>query len=172
MNNYYDEPNNEQKNEPVSGSNPYGEPVQNPYVNKHTDEYSYEEISPAGQPYMNDGYTTPVSETVYTQATPQKTGLAVAALVLGIIALVTSCFGFNIIIGIVGIIFAAVYLAKKQSARRGMAIAGLVLSIISIAVFVILVILLVVFALSGTYAMFMSDPLYQEMYNDILMEMY
>lgn len=121
---------------------------------------------------MNDGYTTPVSETVYTQATPQKTGLAVAALVLGIIALVTSCFGFNIIIGIVGIIFAAVYLAKKQSARRGMAIAGLVLSIISIAVFVILVILLVVFALSGTYAMFMSDPLYQEMYNDILMEMY
>lgn len=170
MDNFYNEPN---KDEQVSGGNPYGEPEQNPYVNKQAEEYSYEEIPPTGQPNMDPGYTTPVTETVYTkQATPEKTGLAVAALVLGIIAIVTSCFGFNIIIAIIGIIFAAVYLAKKQSARRGMAIAGLVLSIISIAVFVIMVILVVVFAVSGVLGMFMSDPLYQEMYNEILMEMY
>lgn len=148
MDNFYNEPNKEQN-----------------------DEYTYgeAEVLPTYNPNPNpDGGPTPV----YTDAVQPKTGLAVAALVLGIIAIVTSCFGFNIIIGIIGIIFAAVYLSKKQPARRGMAIAGLVLSIISIAVFVIMVILVVVFAVSGALGMFMSDPLYQEMYNEIMMEMY
>lgn len=155
MDNFYNEPNKEQNNEYT-----YGE---------SESTYTEAEVLPTYNPNPNpNGGPTPV----YTDVAQPKTGLAVAALVLGIIAIVTSCFGFNIIIGIIGIIFAAVYLSKKQPARRGMAIAGLVLSIISIAVFVIMVILVVAFTLSGAFGMFMSDPMYQEMYNEIMMEMY
>lgn len=158
-NNIYNEP---KQDEPIQNGNPYGEPVQNPYVNKTADDYSYEEIPPTGQPNMDPVYTAP--------PVPEKTGLAVASLVLGIIALVLSCFGINIIIGIVAIILGAVYLAKKQASRRGMAIAGLVLGIISIAIFILMVVLVVVFMFTGMGGLY--GDMYNEIYNDVLNEMY
>lgn len=141
MDNNYKEPMN---NEPVQEGNPYGEPVQNPYVETEPVEYTYSGDVP--------------------EQKPAKTGLAVAALVLGIISVVLSCLGFNIIIAIVAIILGAVYLSKKQPEKRGMAIAGIVLGIVSIALFVLLVVLTVVFA----FGMLATDPLYTEMYNEIL----
>lgn len=62
--------------------------------------------------------------------------MAVASLVLGIVALVISVFfaGLNwlgIIIGIIGIILGA--LGKKDEEKKGLATAGLVMSIIAVA---------------------------------------
>lgn len=172
-NNIYNEP---RQDEPIQGGNPYGEPVQNPYVNKVADEYSYEEIPPTGQPNMDPVYNPQpnMNQTYGQPPQPQKTGLAVAALVLGIIAIVLSCFGINIIFAVVAIILGAVYLAKKQAARRGMAIAGLVLGIISIVVFILMVVLVVVFMFTGMGGLYgdLYTEIYDEMYYDILDEMY
>ena len=153
-NNNYNEP---RQDESTQNSNPYGAPVENPYVNKQEEYAAYEEIPPTGQPNMEPVYTAPQQ--------PEKTGLAVASLVLGIISVVISCMGVNIILAVIAIILGAVYLSKKQAARRGMAIAGLVLGIVSIAIFILLVVLATVFMLSGI-------GLYGDMYNEILNGMY
>ena len=71
----------------------------------------------------------------------RRTKMGVASLVIGIIALVISIFlaGFNwfgVILGIIGIILGA--LGRKNPAKKGVATAGLVLSIIAVALGVIL----------------------------------
>ena len=122
--------------------------------------YSYEEFPPKGQTEQQTNY--------YQPEPAPKTGFAIASLVLGIVSIVISCLGYNIITAVLAIVFGALYLSKKQPQRRGMAIAGLVLGIISIAIFVIFIIVVVVMAVG----MFTSDPLYSEMYNEILNGMY
>lgn len=67
--------------------------------------------------------------------------MAIASLVLGIIALVLTLIvpgmgWIGVLIGIVGIILAAI--AKKQGVKSGAATAGLVLSIIAVALSLIL----------------------------------
>lgn len=124
--------------------------------------YTYEELPPTGQQMPEQTYYEPQKQ--------EKTGLALAALILGIISLVVSCMGFNIIVAIIAIILGAVYLSKKQQARRGMAIAGLVLGIISIALFVLMVVLIVVFMFTGMGGLY--GDIYNEMYNEILNGMY
>ena len=61
--------------------------------------------------------------------------MGIASLVLGIIALILSFFGvfgwLSAILGIVGIILGAV--GRKDASKRGVATAGLVLSIIAVA---------------------------------------
>lgn len=71
----------------------------------------------------------------------QGAGFAIASLVLGIVSIVLFCASVNIVTGILGIIFGAVYLAKKYPEKRGMAMAGLILSIISIALYVLLLVI-------------------------------
>ena len=71
----------------------------------------------------------------------QGSGFAIASLVLGIVSIVLFCASINIVTGILGIIFGAIYLVKKYPEKRGMALAGLILSIISIALYVILLII-------------------------------
>lgn len=67
----------------------------------------------------------------------QSKGLSIASMVLGIIALVFFCFVYICIpCGIISIILGGIALATKK-AGKGMAIAGLVCSIIGIAIYVI-----------------------------------
>jgi hypothetical protein len=68
-------------------------------------------------------------------------GLAIASMVLGIVALVLSCCFYYISIpcAIIGVILGAVALSKK-SAGKGMAIAGLVCSIISLVPAIIMIV--------------------------------
>lgn len=69
--------------------------------------------------------------------TNESKGLSIASMVLGIIALVFFCFVYICIpCGIISIILGGVALATKK-AGKGMAIAGLVCSIIGIAIYVI-----------------------------------
>lgn len=72
-----------------------------------------------------------------------KHGLAIASLVLGIIsAVLACCYGLGFFTGIVGIVLAAV--AKKSGNKEGMTTAGLVLSIIAVALNIVSFILIVV----------------------------
>lgn len=64
-------------------------------------------------------------------------GFAVASLIFGIISLVLFCTTVNIITAVLGIVFSAIYLSRGHMEKRGMAIAGLVLSIVSIALWVL-----------------------------------
>ena len=64
---------------------------------------------------------------------PKKTGLATAALVLGILALITTLILINYVFGLLALIFAIVYLCKKgKKYAKGRAIAGLVCALVSI----------------------------------------
>lgn len=72
-----------------------------------------------------------------TQNTQPSKGLSIASMVLGIIALVLFCIPYVCIpCGLIGLILGGVALATKK-AGKGMAIAGLVCSIIGIAIYVI-----------------------------------
>ncbi|HET7521935.1 MAG TPA: DUF4190 domain-containing protein [Bacillales bacterium] len=75
---------------------------------------------------------TPIDEQPNAAAATEPNGMAVTSLVLGIIALVFVWFPFlSWILGILGIIFGGVGVTKPS--KKGMAKAGLVLSIITIA---------------------------------------
>ena len=76
-----------------------------------------------------------MNETTYEQ--PQanvKTGAATAALVLGIIALITTLFLVNYIFGLIAIICAVVFLIKSRGVKAGKAkaITGLALASVSV----------------------------------------
>ncbi len=66
-----------------------------------------------------------------------QNGLGTAALVLGIIGLLTSWFGLGAILGLVAIILGVLALGKvkrREASNRGSAIAGIVLGVLSIVV--------------------------------------
>lgn len=64
-----------------------------------------------------------------------KNGLATGALVLGILALLTTLVFINYIFGIIGLILGIVYLVKKgEKKAKGRAIAGLICTVISLVV--------------------------------------
>ena len=79
-------------------------------------------------------------------------GLSIASMVLGIASLVLMCFipYLPVVTAIIGIVLGAIAL-KNNAGGRGMAIAGLVLSIIVVVLYVIALILVAVGAsfLSG-----------------------
>lgn len=68
----------------------------------------------------------------------KSSGLAIAAMILGIAGLVLSCLYIGIFPCIVGLILAAVVLATKGEGKR-MAVAGLVTSIVGIVVFLFVI---------------------------------
>jgi hypothetical protein len=71
----------------------------------------------------------------------EKKGLAIASMVLGITSIVPGwCIPyFPFILGLIGVILGGVSLSKKQGGK-GMAIAGLVTSIISLVIYLIILI--------------------------------
>jgi hypothetical protein len=82
---------------------------------------------------------------------PRTNGKSIAALVLGILAIVLPYIGF--LIGIIAIIFASISLKeikRNQEQGRGMAIAGLVCGIVGTSIY-LLIILFLVFALASFY---------------------
>jgi hypothetical protein len=96
-------------------------------------------------PYQSYGYPYPMMP-MPQQELPK--GMAIAAMVLGIVGLCTSIFYIGGVIGIVGLVFSIIALRSANRGRtggRGMAIAGLVTSIIAIVVNTIEIIVIVWF---------------------------
>lgn len=67
-------------------------------------------------------------------------GLAVGSMVLGILSLVSSCFGFSVILAIISLALGGTSL-KGNRQGRGMATAGVVCSVFTLVVFFMLVII-------------------------------
>jgi len=100
-----------------------------------------EEVVEEQPVYETPVYEAPAGETpVYEQAAPQepkkaKKGFATACLVFGIFAFITTLFLVNYVFGLLSLIFGIVYLAKKADIKpKGKAIAGIVLTVISLVV--------------------------------------
>lgn len=132
-----------------NGSAPYGQ--QQGYQNGPNPNY----YGPQN-PYQQQGYQkgpapnyygpqNPYQQNIQNpyQAPPEgSVGMAVASMVLGIVGFLISCcfYPATIVMAVVGLILGAVAI-KKGPAGKGMAVTGIVLSIISLA-FAVLVIIL------------------------------
>lgn len=132
-----------------NGSAPYGQ--QQGYQNGPNPNY----YGPQN-PYQQQGYQkgpapnyygpqNPYQQNIQNpyQAPPEgSVGMAVASMVLGIVGFLISCcfYPVTIVMAVVGLILGAVAI-KKGPAGKGMAVTGIVLSIISLA-FAVLVIIL------------------------------
>lgn len=132
-----------------NGSAPYGQ--QQGYQNGPNPNY----YGPQN-PYQQQGYQkgpapnyygpqNPYQQNIQNpyQAPPEgSVGMAVASMVLGIVGFLISCcfYPVTIVLAVVGLILGAVAI-KKGPAGKGMAVTGIVLSIISLA-FAVLVIIL------------------------------
>lgn len=63
----------------------------------------------------------------------KENGLGIAGMVLGIIAVVTSCFVLGGLFGTIGLILSIIAMTNRTQ-KKGMAIAGIILNIIAIAI--------------------------------------
>ena len=97
-------------------------------------EYS-ERADAAGSVYGQPEYRQPYPE----RETAPSQGFGVASLVLGIVSLVLFCTCVNVLLAVIAIIFGIVQLAKPQ-AKKGMAIAGIITSAVSLVLFVVFMI--------------------------------
>lgn len=89
------------------------------------------------------GYAPPPYAHVPVPAPRGAQGLAITALVLGIVGLVTGWIpGWGVFIGVAAIIFGAIALAKRQS--KGMAIPGIVMGVVSIIFSAIVIVFIVI----------------------------
>ena len=96
------------------------------------------------QPNMNGNYNQQPYNPNYNQqpygnVPAQKNGKAVASLVLGIVSAICIFFGYGALIGIVCAIVGIVLgtNAKKEEPENGMAKAGVILSIVSLALCIV-----------------------------------
>lgn len=129
QNNSYGQPNNN-----VYGpqNSPYGQPQQSgPQYGPQNNPFGQPNNNPYG-PYMQNPYLPPQQE-------EGSVGLAVASMVLGICAILFSCCFYPIafLLSLIGLILGAVAI-KKGPAGKGMAVTGLILSIISIGIAVVI----------------------------------
>lgn len=151
----------------MSGSQVYGEPApsysgysQNfSSQNNQYQNNSYQNNQYQGNSYQNSQYQYQNGQ--YGYGTPQNmdggaTGLAVASMVLGIVALLIGCcastWWFTVIVAVISIVLGILALQKKSSGR-GMAIAGIVCSAIAL-VFMIIVICAGVALATWIYSLF------------------
>ena len=113
-------------------------------------------------PYGYNNGRPPINPLLLQKPT---SGMAAASLVLGIIGILfTCCCGTGAVLGLIGLILAIVD-RKRHGSFSGIALGGLVTSIIAI---VFGVIIFVLGYTIGTDAEFMS--LYESMYESILLE--
>lgn len=87
---------------------------------------------------MNGQYPNPQMQDPM-QPQQESIGMAIASLVLGIVSIVTCCWWqVSIVVGIVGLVLGILH-NKKQTTGKGMAIAGIVLSIVGLSISVIII---------------------------------
>ena len=127
-NNYNNGQQGEQQNVPLSGES-------NAQQGGQTNMQPNGQI-PYGQPYMQDPnqFYGQVNGNGVPQPSDEGIGCSIASMVLGIIAILISCcfYPLAFVLAIIGLILGAVGL--KKGAGRGMAITGIILSILSIAI--------------------------------------
>jgi hypothetical protein len=112
---------------------------------KNTNVKSQEQqsVQSQGQPYDQQSGVPP-TQTVYVQNAPKGNGLGVAALVVGIVAISGVWIPLLNIVSIIfaiiaiGLAIAGIVVGSTKKRPKGTAIAGLVLGLISVVVFVLM----------------------------------
>jgi hypothetical protein len=89
---------------------------------------------------------TPQPTVVYAQVGPKNDGMSIAALVCGIVGLVLTFCWVGVILGILGVIFGVVGIKKIDASNgtlqgRGMALAGAICGAVSIAIFLVMIVI-------------------------------
>jgi hypothetical protein len=136
---------------PQHGAPPYGSEPANPFSNPPGTPYG--QPAPPQQPYQypppgSFGPGAPPPPPYHSYVQPQSgNGKAVAALVLGILSIVCSVFlFFDAIFVVLGLIFALLAMSESKrsgAGRRGMAVAGLVCTIVGAIIATVLTVLIV-----------------------------
>ncbi|HIU74907.1 MAG TPA: DUF4190 domain-containing protein [Candidatus Pelethocola excrementipullorum] len=93
---------------------------------------------PLNQSSQGNPYQQPYH--MQNQQPQGSSGLSIASMVLGILSIVFSCLGLGWILGVIGLILGIVAIFNKNQGR-GMAIAGITTSAISILLIILLLIL-------------------------------
>ncbi len=102
-----------------------------------------QQAAPQPPVYQQPVYQQPVYQQPYKRPPVPGNGLGIASMVVGIVSLALFCTGWlAIICSIVGIALGAISInkAKQAGMKNGMAVAGLVCSIVSLGILLILVI--------------------------------
>ncbi len=150
-NNFYDtnQNNNQNNNEQQDSQNTYQPPIQNqpPVENQQNTQNPYQppiqNQPPVQNQYNPNTQYQGIPNNYQSQQPTKNNGLATASLVLGIVSLVFSLFFGSLawlgtITGIVGIILGAISI--KKYGKSNFATAGLIMSVISVALSIIIVI--------------------------------
>lgn len=134
----YNQP-NQQNNNPNDGYGPNNGYQQNGGYNSN---HGYGANNDYGQNNGYGGNNNYGPNSMYMQQEPKKSkGLAIAAMVVGILSM-TLCCTVGSVLGLVGLILGIVSLSKKEDGK-GMAIAGIITSAIGILVGIVFIFLLV-----------------------------
>ena len=116
-----------------NGANMNQNPYDNNGMNMNQNQFNNNGMNMNQSPYTDNGNFSQnyhYDNVPYATAVEPKEApvMAIVSLVLGILSIITCCFGFGAIFGLVGIILSIVALVKKKG--TGFAIAGLVTSAI------------------------------------------
>lgn len=169
---YHQQGSNEQQNAPNQdgyqqlGQNPYqnnqyqNQNQNNPYQGNQYQNNQYQSNQNQNNPYQNNqnqNYS-------YQQNAPvqyQSNGMAIGSLVCGIIGLLLSCCWYiGIPLSIAGLVLGILVLKNKKGGK-GMAIAGIVLSSITIIIGIFAAIMLFAFSTSPEF-----NNIYEEIYSE------
>lgn len=144
-----------------NNENPYGGYVPGQYSNSGKDANTpgaseaqgnyqvgdYQQNSAANGPTFNGGANYSAPNTNYSApAKAPGTGLGIASLVLGIIAIITCWFAIGSLAGLIGLILgiiAIVKLRKTPGSKKGLAITGTILSAIGLVIGAVMTALLI-----------------------------
>ena len=118
-----------------------GDDNQNSYGQSSYSQNSYHQ----GSYQQNTQHTNADGGSFYHSSQPNRNGFGIASMVLGILALVFFCGCINIPLAIISIIFAIIHINRKTGSI-GFAIAGMVTSVISV---ILTVIMIVAFMYAG-----------------------
>ena len=113
---------------------------------------------------QNAGQTQDGGSFYHSSSQPGGNGFGIASMVLGILALVFFCGCINIPLAIISIIFAIIHINRKTGSI-GFAIAGIVTSVISVILTVIMIVAFL-FAGAGTTSLMYSETLPFEYFMD------
>lgn len=111
----------------------------NDYNNNYNNNYN--NYPQNYQPYQQPNYYN-------APAKPKQNGKGIASMVLGIVSLITWCCWIGIATGVIGLIL-GIFSKKEKPENNGMATAGIIMSVIAIALFVVITVLAVVLSITG-----------------------